>query len=174
MTDTKKYKVMPQGPLESGTVRSVQLQARTVSLGPPSALGRGALTPCPLQQPCCLSVFAFPLPIPPVIIWALAYSCSPLATGILSTHFRPPVSHESFPTAYTHHNPAARLTGLISGQSSSPSTSVLQQDLASCNSQTPFALAFWPLYMLSPCLGQRPPPPHPGLSLSISSSWKDG
>lgn len=174
MTDTEKHKVAPQGPLESGTVRSVQLQARTVSLGPPSALGWGALMPCPLQHPRCLSVFALPLPLPPVIVWALAYSCCPLATGILSMHFRPPVSHEPFPTAYMHHNPAARLTGLISGQSSTPSTSVLQQDLASCNSQTPFPLAFLPLYMLSPCLEQRPPPPHAGLSLSISSSWKDG
>ena len=89
-------------------------------------------------------------------------------------HFRPPVSREPFLTDYMHHNPAAHLPGLISGQSSSPSTSMLQQDLASCNSQTPFALDFLLLYMLFPCLEQHLPPPHPGLSLSISSSWKDG
>lgn len=89
-------------------------------------------------------------------------------------HFRPPVSREPFLTDYMHHNPAAHLPGLISGQSSTPSTSMLQQDLASCNSQTPFALDFLPLYVLFPCLEQHPPPPHPGLSLSIISSWKDG
>ena len=69
-------------------------------------------------------------------------------------HFRPPVSREPFLTDYMHHNPAAHLPGLISGQSSSPSTSMLQQDLASCNSQTPFALDFLLLYMLFPCLEQ--------------------
>lgn len=160
----------------------MQLRACTVSFGPPSALdwGRGSPAAEPSQGLCpdtlppsaaSLSVrLCFP-PSPTVLIWALAYSCCPLATGILSMHFRPPVSREPFPTAYTHHNPAAHLPGLISGQSS---TSMLQQDLASCSSQTPFALAFLPLYMLFPCLEQHTPPSHPGLSLSIRSSWKDG
>lgn len=57
MTETEKYKVVSQGLLESGTVRSVQLRACTVSFGPPSALDWGACcraiggaVPCPLQQ----------------------------------------------------------------------------------------------------------------------------
>ena len=74
MTDTKKHKVVPQGPLESGTVRSVQLRARTVSLGPPSALGRGGPDALPPSAALLSVRLCFPPPHTP---------CHHMGSGLL-------------------------------------------------------------------------------------------
>lgn len=104
---------------------------------PPSPLGSGACcrevggtaTLGALPPSCSLTVcpaLLTSLPLPHCnILFPLAYSCPPLAPGIYPCTSAPQRAINPF-QQLTHHSPAAHPARLISGQSSTPSTSLLR------------------------------------------------